>query len=227
MRRLPLLLPLFAGVLAPLLLFAKLSHEIRESQHGKDDGFWWDDALLNFLHHHASPARDALAIFFTRLGGPFSVMTVSMLIFVALLVRHRRFDALFWGLATGGAGVLNLAAKLFFGRERPKLWVSPAPEGTFSFPSGHAMGTMSLCVALVILLWPTRARRPALIFALIFVPIVGLTRMYLGVHYPSDILAGWAAALGWVVGVQSVLTMQRGRLTAFGRRFSRARVESL
>jgi undecaprenyl-diphosphatase len=85
------------------------------------------------------------------------------------------------------------------------------PESTFSFPSGHAMQSMAVGAALVILLWETRWRYVALLLSASFVLAVGLSRIYLGVHYPSDILAGWAASVAWVVGLRSVM-MNRGRV---------------
>ena len=97
----------------------------------------------------------------------------------------------FAAFATGGSALLNLAAKQAFARDRPSLWESIAPEHNYSFPSGHAMGSMTLAVALVLLAWNTRWRWPVVAAMAVFVPMVGLSRVYLGVHYPSDILAGW------------------------------------
>src|SRR3546814_8426441 len=94
--------------------------------------------------------------------------------------------------ATGGSGLLTVVAKQAFARDRPSLWESIAPEHNFSFPSGHAMGSMTLAAVLVLLAWPTRWRWPVVAAMAVFVPMVGLSRVYLGVHFPSDILAGWA-----------------------------------
>ena len=79
------------------------------------------------------------------------------------------------------------------------FWLALAPETTFSFPSGHAMGSMTLATVLVLLAWRTRWRWWVALPMLGFVLMVGLSRVYLGVHYPSDILAGWAAAAAWTV----------------------------
>jgi undecaprenyl-diphosphatase len=138
------------------------------------------------------------------------VIPIGLLVLLLFVRRRRWGDALFWGLAVGGAGVLNFAAKQLFERIRPNLWLSIAPETTYSFPSGHAMGSMALVAALVVLLWPTRWRWLTLLVGSFFVLMVGLSRVYLGVHYPSDIVAGWTASLAWVVGVSVVLY---GRLT--------------
>ena len=93
--------------------------------------------------------------------------------------------------------MLNIAAKHAFARTRPSLWESISPESTFSFPSGHAMGSMTLAWVCMLLAWRTGWRWPVTIAALAFTLLVGLSRIYLGVHYPSDILAGWTAASVW------------------------------
>ena len=101
--------------------------------------------------------------------------------------------------------MLNLAAKHYFARARPDLWLSLAPETTFSFPSGHAMGSMTLAAVVTALAWNTRWRWPACLAAIAFALLVGMSRVYLGVHFPSDILAGWSAALAWTAGVYAVV----------------------
>jgi membrane-associated phospholipid phosphatase len=81
------------------------------------------------------------------------------------------------------------------------LWSANCTRTTYSFPSGHAMGSATLGMALSILCWPTRWRGPVTVLSLVFVVLVGISRVYLGVHYPSDILAGWSAAIAWVFGM--------------------------
>lgn len=196
---------LFLGVLAPLWLFGTLAEDVIEQE-----SFFFDLPILHFMHSLATPTLNQVMLFVSLIGYRFGVVPIDLLVALFFVWRRRWGDALFWTLAVGGAAILNLAAKHSFGRIRPDLWLSIAPETTFSFPSGHAMGSMALCAALVVLAWPTRWRWPTLILGGLFVLLVGLSRVYLGVHYPSDILAGWAASLGWVIGVSLVLY---GRLT--------------
>src|SRR3546814_9961968 len=79
------------------------------------------------------------------------------------------------------------------------------------------MGSMTLAAVLVLLAWPTRWRWPVVAAMAVFVPMVGLSRVYLGVHFPSDILAGWAAALVWTTGAYLLLFRWKGRPWAAGR----------
>jgi undecaprenyl-diphosphatase len=199
-RRQWLLLVLFVGVLIPLFVFGELAEDVAEREQ-----FFFDDPILLFMHRQATPWLDNAMLFFSLIGDRFGVIPADIGIMLLLLWRRRWGDALFWSLAVGGAAVLNLAAKQSFGRIRPELWLSIAPEKTFSFPSGHAMESMAFVAALAVLTWPTRWRWPVLLLGSLFVLLVGLSRVYLGVHYPSDIVAGWAASLAWVLGVSIIL----------------------
>ena len=203
-RRLGLLLLLFVGVLTPLWLFAELADEVHELEE-----IFLDDALLHWLNAMAGPRLDAFFVFVTRVGYQYGVVPVDVLLPLVLLWRRRWREGVFVAVACGGSALLNIAAKQTVQRPRPALWESIAPESTFSFPSGHAMGSMTLAAVLVLLAWHTRWRWPVLAGASVFTVLVGLSRLYLGVHYPSDVLAGWAAGLAWVAGTYLVLFRAR------------------
>ncbi|WP_372013317.1 phosphatase PAP2 family protein [Pseudoxanthomonas sp. 10H] len=199
-----LLALVFAGVLLPLWLFAELADEVHEFE-----DMVFDDALLLWLQARAGPGLDAFFAFVSRIGYAWGVIPVDIALCVALLLARRWREAVFATSALAGSALLNLGTKAFFRRERPSLWESIAPETTFSFPSGHAMGSMTLAAVVVLLAWPGRWRWPVLVAALAFTGLVGLSRLYLGVHYPSDVLAGWAAGLAWTAGVYLVLFRRR------------------
>ncbi|MEN5187440.1 phosphatase PAP2 family protein [Luteimonas sp. TWI596] len=210
------LMLLFAGVLLPMWGFMELADEVHEAE-----AIPFDEPLLLYANQMAREGFDRVFLFFSQIGYARGVVPVDIGLVVLLLALRRWRDGLFAALATGGSALLNLGTKQLFARDRPSLWASIAPEATYSFPSGHAMGSMTLALVLVLLTWPTRARWWTVAAMVVFVPMVGLSRIYLGVHYPSDILAGWAAASAWVVGVYLLLyhspLRRRGRTLASGR----------
>lgn len=195
---------LFLGVLAPLAIFVELAEEVHELE-----TFHVDESLLWRMHAWHGPALDQAVVLVTRLGYEWFLVPADVLIPLALLLRRRWREACFTALAFAGSALLNLATKQFFQRDRPTLWESIAPEPTYSFPSGHAMGSMTFACAIILLTWNTRWRWPVLAAAISFAVLVSASRIYLGVHYPSDILAGWCAAIAWVVGCYLVLFRQR------------------
>jgi membrane-associated phospholipid phosphatase len=189
-------LALFFGVLLPLVVFASLAEDVVE--HHK---FSWDEPVLNWLHEHATPALDWLMVWVSRVGTGWGLAPIDLAVLAVFLVRKRWSRATFFALAVGGAALLNVFTKQAIGRARPALWVSIAPAQNFSFPSGHAMGSTSAVAALTVLFWSTRARWPLLVGGTLWVLLVSGSRAYLGVHYPSDLVAAWLASLAWVCGL--------------------------
>jgi len=177
----------FAGLLVAVVKFGSMGADI---------------SILTFFHQHATPFLDKLALAFTIVGNTGPMIAVAALVAGGLLLRGRRAEARAFALAVGGSMLLTQVIKALVARPRPALWASLRPEHTYSFPSGHAMDTAALAVALGFLLSRCRAPGAAQLLAPLFALGVGWARVYLGVHNPSDVLAGWSAALGWVVGVQ-------------------------
>ncbi|TQF74359.1 phosphatase PAP2 family protein [Rhodococcus spelaei] len=137
----------------------------------------------------------------TDLGGTLVSWVITAAVAVALLVRrHPREAELVVGAMLSGLLVMN-GLKLLFGRERPPIPERLVDEATHSFPSGHAMmSAILVCVvgaALVRVLGP-RARNPV-IFGLLalWTVAVGLSRVYLGAHWLTDVLAGWVFGAVW------------------------------
>lgn len=188
------LLLLFTGVLLPLWGFAGLADEVHEGE-----PLIFDEPVLRFAQEAASAGFNRVFLLFSALGYQWGVVPTDILLVLVLAVRRHAREGLFAGLALGGSALLNLASKQLFARVRPSLWESIAPEATYSFPSGHAMGSMTLAWVCMLLAWRTSWRVPVTTAAVGFTVLVGLSRVYLGVHYPSDILAGWTAASVWAV----------------------------
>ena len=197
------LLLVFAGLLLPLWGFAELAEEIHEQE-----AIVFDEPILRLAHQLAGAGLDRFFVVVSKLGYLQGVVPFDLALVLALTLMRRSREATFAAVALGGAALLNLAAKYAFARVRPSLWLSISPETTFSFPSGHAMGSATLACVLIAMAWGTRWRWPVVALAGTLAFAVGLSRVYLGVHYPSDILAGWAAATAWALA--SYLIVFRG-----------------
>ncbi|MBD2104576.1 phosphatase PAP2 family protein [Leptolyngbya sp. FACHB-261] len=202
------LLMLLIGVYVPLQAFQLLAVEI-----GKNEGgLPWDAPIMMAIHATAQAQLDTFAATLTHFGvfwGVFPVATVISLV----LLRLRRWRALSYLLITLlGSVAINRTAKLWLHRVRPSLWEYP-PVSDYAFPSGHAMSSMTLVAALVILTWRTRWCGWILFSGSLFVVAIGWTRLYLGVHYPSDILAGWMVSVAWAIGVCLLIRPHLSRVT--------------
>ncbi len=193
-NRLLRLVLLFVGLLLPLWGFAELADEVREHE-----PFAFDEPILRFAESLHGDVLDRAFVLISEAGYAYGVVPIDILLIATLAWRARPREGLFAGIAIVGSALLNLATKQIFARDRPSLWASISPETTFSFPSGHAMGSATLAWVLLLLAWHTRWRWPMAVLVVAFAVSVAFSRVYLGVHYPSDILAGWAAASAWAV----------------------------
>lgn len=166
------------------------------------------------------PWLHELAFAVTQLGGPLVVEAIA-LFGAALLWRRRQLrQALFVIVAVLGAELVSFAAKLIIHRGRPCVLEIVACPSTFSFPSGHAVGAAAAWLTLALVVRASW-REAALALAVVVPLAVAASRVLLGVHYPSDVLAGLALGWAWVVGCAHVFRTWRreevGELTP-GRR---------
>ena len=195
------LLLLLLGVFFPLQIFGALAEDVWENE----GGFPWDEPILLAIHSTANPQLDHLAAGLTKLGVFWGVFPVAIAIALAMLIQRRWRKLVYLVTTLVGSIIINRTAKVLLHRVRPHLWESPAPEFDYGFPSGHAMSSMTLVAALLILSWGSRWFWLVAIVGSLFVLAIGWTRLYLGVHYPSDILAGWTASIAWAMGVRLLI----------------------
>ncbi|WP_425144844.1 phosphatase PAP2 family protein [Deinococcus sp.] len=193
------LLRLLLGILLPLLIVGFIGEDVLEHPR-----FTFESPLLLALHAHSTPLIDQLSLLLATVGGVAVIAPLSALIALGLWF-YRRQAALFFVAAVLGAALLNGLMKLAFHRPRPALWPRLVTEGGASFPSGHSMYSAAFVVALILLVWRTRWRWPALVLGLAFTLAVGGSRLVLGVHYPTDVLAGWLTGTAWVLGSYNLL----------------------
>lgn len=167
-----------------------------------------DTAILLAIQKLHSPLLDRIMLGITALGDPIILLLLSLGWGVKALFYRRRSQATTLGIITVGAIGLNCWLKLLFGRARPALWDRLIHVGLHSFPSGHAMvsiatyGFLGYCLAKQ---FPQRQRQ---IFALtaILIGAIGLSRLYLGVHWPTDVAAGYVVGLVWLIAC--ILSLQ-------------------
>jgi membrane-associated phospholipid phosphatase len=193
----PSLLLYWGALLATLYAFAELAGDVYERER-----IGFDVPILNWFHAITTPPLTALALTLSFIGSVY-ILAPAMLIVVLWLWRVSKRSALFFVLGFGGAVMLNFAAKAFFARLRPDLFAQLSPENSFSFPSGHTMGSTAFFLSLYFVI---RQHAPkwqwlAAVLGLLLTLGISLSRPYLQVHYPSDILAGWALSTLWVLGV--------------------------
>lgn len=193
---------LTAGLLfwVPVIIFIVLAEEVREKE-----PIPGDSAILQWLNQHSSPELDKAAVILTDTSGSLQAAVLSAIIITVLLALGRKRAGVMLLFSIGGASVINVLLKLFFARDRPDLWATVVTETSYSFPSGHAMGSAALAFGIIALLWDTKWRYPALVAGSLYTFLIGMTRLYLGVHYPTDVVAGWAVSLAWVIIVKVVL----------------------
>ncbi|MFH7024364.1 MAG: phosphatase PAP2 family protein [Heteroscytonema crispum UTEX LB 1556] len=202
------LLLLLLGVFLPLQIFGELAEDIWENE----GGFSWDVPILLAIHQIANPKLDILVVFLTKLGVFWGVVPVAVAIALMLLLRRQWYWLTYFLVTLLGSTLINRTAKVLLHRVRPHLWQSPAPEFDYGFPSGHAMASMTLITALTIMTWDTRWRWWVMGFGGLLVLLIGWTRLYLGVHYPSDVLAGWMASIAWGIGVRLLLKPKHSKM---------------
>ncbi len=106
-------------------------------------------------------------------------------------------------VVVGVVWAFNPVLKQVVARSRPDLWPAPTELSEYTFPSGHAANTAALAAAAILIAWSTRYRTSAPVAGVVFVLVVGLSQLALGVHYPSDIIAGWLWAGAWAALVWS------------------------
>lgn len=198
-RRILLLITFFVAFWTPVIIFSKLAGEIIKKQ-----PIAFDTDILLWIYSQATPFYNRLFLIITTIGNLSVIVPITLLIVGLLLYKEQSKKAFIVFTSVAGALCANMILKLLFQRERPDLWNTLITETTYSFPSGHALISTALILSLVAITWRTRARWPVLVLGSIFIALIGISRVYLGVHYPSDVIAGWCIGLIWVVIVYHV-----------------------
>jgi undecaprenyl-diphosphatase len=194
---------------AALLFFGWLAEEVLEADTEQFDAF-----VRTAIHRLASPALTSMMQVFSLLGSVGVLGALSLLTVFLFFYFHRPRAATLLALTMAGAAGLDLVLKHAFHRARPVSFFGTSPN-SYSFPSGHALGSLCFYFSLATILSARTPRRGARLciwaVAVLFVGIIGFSRIYLGVHYPSDVVAGYCAALVWVGAVGFLDKIPRSR----------------
>lgn len=192
---------LFVGALTVAMLalaaFAKLAEEVLESEFKS-----FDRAVLVWVGHHVHPSWTPFVMQLSSLGTPLGITLLGTLFGVGLLARRRTWDAATLLVVLFGGSALTVGLKALFRQPRPQVFPPLSVEASYSFPSGHAL--LSLCFFGFLGFWVV-AQSPRtwwrwLAGALIasVAVLISLSRLYLGVHWPTDVVAGNLVALFWL-----------------------------
>jgi len=166
-----------------------------------------DQPASRWLAEHRDPWLTAVLRVITALGSPVALAVLTAGVCTVVAWRRRsRLPVILGLVGAGGIGLVITLAKTLVGRDRPPSLVAAITEQGYSFPSGHATGTSAialLCAWLVIrhLVTSWAARVAVYATALGFIGVIGFSRVYLGVHYVSDVLAGWLLGAAWAGAV--------------------------
>ena len=204
-------LHLIAGLavcFAAVSAFGSLAEEILEAEEW--DSF--DRALAAALNRHATPLGADVLRAVTVLGDTWLITVICTAGALGLALRQRGVLLAGWLAAFGGGALLNVALKAVFQRARPEIEAPLVVALGWSFPSGHAMGAMVAygMVAYLLLLRFGRTAAPFIVAGACAVVLgVGFSRVYLGVHYFTDVVGGYLSGIAWLAVCTSAIEIAR------------------
>lgn len=163
----------------------------------------FDRALYGFIAYHPSDLKTGVFKFITFFASEYGVLIVTILCFI--LIKNKKY-ALFIMFSALITVLLNYLLKMIFMRDRPfELMI--IDESGYSFPSGHAMLSMGFYgfIIFVIRKFNVKYRKALTVFLVFLIILIGVSRIYLGVHYPSDVLAGYSVSFMFLIIYTSVV----------------------
>ena len=185
-----------------LILFMWLALDVT-----RGDAMRLDMPIRNAVHARSSPPLTAMMRGVSLFGSEVGLAPLGVILVWWLVAAKRRRAAVVFGVAALGGEALDQILKLLFDRPRPEPFFGFASPITHSFPSGHAMVSCCFFGVLAVILAarePSRARRISIFAAAaLLIALIGFSRVYLGFHYPTDVLGGYAAAVIWLAVVRT------------------------
>lgn len=180
-----------------IVLFAELAEEVMEKELGR-----FDSSIIDSFEAIAGGTMDKIMFIFTEMGSAWFLTVLSILILIILGIKMKdKWGVLFFIIAVGGGSLLTLLLKNVYDRQRPSVNAEIDAVG-YSFPSGHSMGSL-IFYGFVIYLVIRTHQRPWIQWLSVtllgmLVLMIGTSRIYLGAHFPSDVIAGYVAGFIWL-----------------------------
>lgn len=177
--------------------------EVLENKNVRIRGLMTMAPLSNIFYGWHNPKLNVFATVITHFGDVITQTTVTLLTVAVLFVYKKWRTALWYGLTVlGGALLLNGAIKEFYMRARPSQIEPLVKIGGYSFPSGHSMGSIiiygGLLFLMIRLLRSNGLKVLLSVFFFTLILLIGLSRVYVGVHFPSDVIAGFSLGFSWL-----------------------------
>ena len=189
-----------------IYVVAQISDEVLDQE-----AFAFDKTVLLWIHSFANPTLDIVMRSITRLNDPSTVVVIAGLVFSVLLWRRYYAEAQIFVINCLGGVVLSYGLKSVFRKIRPNLWQSAIEDLSFSYPSGHALGSTVLYGFIAYLIASRYPQFSLLIYTTVVCLIgsIGLSRLYLGVHWPTDIIGGYGIGFLWLTFCITMLKLKR------------------
>ena len=190
----------FFGALFFLFLFIKFTAEVQE-----DDKIQiLDKSILLYIGNHLRRSYlNSTAVNITALGSPITIALIFFISIILLFLIKDRIGAFYLSLAVGGSGLWVLVLKFFIARPRPTIISHLVEVEGLSYPSGHSLVSSVTYLAVSILIirhiHSSKIVLPLMIISFFIIILISFSRLYLGVHYPSDVLSGLLFGLTWIL----------------------------
>lgn len=173
-----------------LALFITMGFMVRNSA----EGILFDMVILDFIHSSSNPVIFSIMKFISFIGSEMFLFPAVGIVIIIAMINKRYFISKFLLMNTFGSFIFNYLLKQLFQRTRP-LDFFLVEQGGLSYPSGHSMVTMTMYLAIAYLLTrkesSSRKKKGIYITASIFIALMGVSRLYLGVHWPTDVIGGF------------------------------------
>lgn len=189
-----------------IYVVAQISDEVLDRE-----AFAFDKTILLWIHSFANPTLDGIMRFITRFNDPSTVTVIAIAVLAILVWRHYDSEAQIFVIDCLGGVVLSYGLKSVFGKVRPDLWKSAIEDLSFSYPSGHALGSTVLYGFIAYLVASRYPQFSLLIYvgAIFLIGAIGLSRLYLGVHWPTDIIGGYGIGFVWLTFCITMLKLKK------------------